>query len=914
MIFLRLRRGILLVGLILLGAPAARPAGDSAPAVAEDEAFREQILPLLNRYCVKCHGQTKPKGGVNFTTYPDASAVRRDRKTWAKVLENVESGLMPPEGDMPSEEEAARLTGWVQAVFSKADCDLAEPGRVTIRRLNRTEYNNTIRDLLGVDFQPANDFPLDDVGYGFDNIGDVLTLPPLLMEKYLSAAEQIAEKAIVVPRPWPGSIRAWSAQQLEGGNLHQGTARSLASRGEVVASFDAPRDAEYTVRIQAYGQQAGPEPARMGLLVDGKEIRVFDVPQVETEPGAFEAVVPLKAGPHRLAFAFLNDYYQPDAKDPKLRGDRNLYVVSAEVQGPSGPPLWPVGTFEARSLQGGNLGGSVRTLSSTGTVSAEVEFPVDGEYHVLARAFGQQAGPEPVKMAVRIDGKDIQVLEVKAVEAEPGDYEVIVPVLKGKRTVGLAFLNDYYQPDAKDPKLRGDRNLYVERLEVFGPAPSKLPESHRRILVRTPKNDGEWRDAAREILERFASKAYRRPARSEEIGRMLGLVEMAHKDGEPFERAIQLAVTAILVNPNFLYRVELDRRWGLETEKQPPVRPLNDFELASRLSYFLWSSMPDDELFDLARQKKLQDDPVLEAQARRMLKDPKARALVENFAGQWLTLRNLKTANPDPERFPGFDDALRSAMQTETELCFEAILREDRSVLEFLDADYTFLNERLAKHYGIKDVKGDQFRRVSLPKDSPRGGVLTQASVLTVTSNPTRTSPVKRGKWILEQILGTPPPPPPPNVPELKEEAVLTGTLRERMEQHRTNPSCASCHAKMDPLGFGFENFDAVGAWRDKDGNFPIDPSGNLPSGESFRGSEDLKALLKGRSAQFTHSLSEKLLTYALGRGLEYYDACAVDTIAQRVAEDGYRFSRLVVEIVKSEPFRKRKREERDVR
>ena len=359
-----------------------------------------------------------------------------------------------------------------------------------------------------------------------------------------------------------------------------------------------------------------------------------------------------------------------------------------------------------------------------------------------------------------------------------------------------------------------------------------------------------------------------------------------------------MALEAALVSPYFLFRGELQP----EPNNPGAVHPVDEFALASRLSYFLWSSMPDDELFGLAGRKALRKN--LEAQVRRMLEDRKARALVDNFAGQWLQIRNLKLAAPDNKLFPEFDDALRAAMAKETELFVSEIAQQNRSVLEFLDADYTFVNGRLAGLYGIKNLSGDDFQRVSL-KWTHRGGILTQASILTITSTPTRTSPVKRGKWVLENLLGTPPPPPPPDVPELKEgQAALTGTLRQRMEQHRENPICASCHARMDPIGFGLENFNGIGEWRDKEGDLPIDPAGKLVTGETFDGPDDLKAILmKRRRGDFVHCLAEKMLTYALGRGLEYFDKCAVEQITKRLAKGRYRFSTLVLEIVKSTPF-----------
>jgi hypothetical protein len=494
-------------------------------------------------------------------------------------------------------------------------------------------------------------------------------------------------------------------------------------------------------------------------------------------------------------------------------------------------------------------------------------------------------------------------VDVPAVEGAPGTYEVRFEAKAGPRQLAFAFLNDYYREDA--PPSSRDRNLVVDAIEVQGPIvedEGRLPESHRRIFfLRAHPGDGGERERARAILERFVGRAYRRPATAEEVDRLAGFVDLAVKNGDTFELGIQLAVQAILVSPQFLFRVELDRGDGEE------VHPIGDFELATRLSYFLWSSMPDQVLFELARRGTLHHPEVLEAQVRRMLADPKANALVENFAGQWLQTRNLKTFSPDRKRFPQFDESLRAAMLAESELFFRAILEDNRSILDFLDADFTFLNERLARHYGIDGVEGDEFRRVALTGDQ-RGGILTQAATLTITSNPTRTSPVKRGKWILEQVLGTPPPPPPPDVPELSDRRrdALTGTLRQRMEQHRSNPNCNSCHARMDPLGFGFENYDAIGAWRELDGKFPIDPSGKLPAGATFQGPKELKAILKAKEKEFARCLVEKMLTYALGRGLEGPDRCVVDQIVDAMSKDGYRSSSLVLGIVKSDPFLKR--------
>jgi hypothetical protein len=508
-----------------------------------------------------------------------------------------------------------------------------------------------------------------------------------------------------------------------------------------------------------------------------------------------------------------------------------------------------------------------------------------------------------------LDGQQVGIVEVKATQEKPQVYEVRVTVPDaGKRRFAIAFVNDYYKADAPDPKER-DRNLAVNALEVQPPAgainPAALPASHKRILFQTPKTAGERLPVARAVLRRFAARAWRRPVTDAEVERLVRYVNLAAKEGDSWERGIQLAVTATLVSPNFLFRVETDKKAGNAKTKQV----VGDYEMASRLSYFLWSSMPDDELLTLAAQRKLQNPAVLAAQVKRMLRDKKARALADNFAGQWLQLRKLKTVSPDPARFAGWNNGLRDAMGQETTLFFQHIVREDRPVLDFLDARYTFLNEALARHYGIEGVTGNQFRRVALSEASHRGGVLTQASVLTVTSNPTRTSPVKRGKWVLDNILGTPPPPAPPGVAELPDDkkGPLTGTLRQRMEQHRTNPACASCHQRMDPIGFGLENFDAVGGWRTRDGDAPVDASGTLPGNVKFSGPAGLRKILLGKKDVFTRSLSERLLTYALGRGVENYDKCNVDAIAKTTAASGYKFSALVTAIVQSDPFRLRR-------
>jgi hypothetical protein len=633
------------------------------PAPAAKPEFARDVAPLLAKYCLACHDSTKARGGVALDIFLDDAAVSQHAPLWEKVASALHSDGMPPAGKpSPSEAELDTLNAWLDTVVFQCDgtTEKNEGGRVTVRRLNRTEYNNTVRDLVGLDLHPGDEFPADDVGYGFDNIGDVLSLSPLLIEKYLAAAEKVVGAALQSP------------------------------------------------------------DTRRRLL----------------NPSADDVVPPAYRG-----------FTQPVREEPR-----------------------------------------------------------------------------------------------KVLRTGPADA-----------------------PPPLDPQAQ-------ELLQAYN------------------------------ILRAFADRAYRRPVTHDELTRLLRFVESAQKNGEGYEQGIKLALQSVLVSPHFLFRFELDDN----AVRADAVRPLNDFELATRLSYFLWSSMPDEELFCHAAQGTLHQGSTLAAQVRRMLQDGKCRALAENFAGQWLQTRGLKDFSPDPAQFPDCDEALRAAMLKETELFFETIVREDRSILEFLEADYTFVNERLARHYGIAGVRGEEFRRVSLA-GTPRGGILTQASVLAITSNPTRTSPVKRGKWILENILGAPSPPPPANVEDLKEDAqtVLAGSLRQRMEQHRTNPNCASCHARMDPLGFGLENFDALGAWRTHEGPHPIDASGTLPGGQSFNGPAELRAILKARRQAFARCLAEKLLTYALGRGVDHSDRRAVDGIARQLARNDYRFSALVLAIVHSDPFQK---------
>jgi Protein of unknown function (DUF1592)/Protein of unknown function (DUF1588)/Protein of unknown function (DUF1587)/Protein of unknown function (DUF1585)/Protein of unknown function (DUF1595) len=797
-----LTTAVILTALAGFYANSAQTGDKKAPAAKQSDAVEKIIVPFVAKHCVECHGPKKKSAGLALHIYTDEKSILKDRKKWHEVVRMVHSGEMPQEKrPRPDLKDTDAFLKAINDIFVAADASgQRDPGRVTMRRLNRAEYNNTIRDLVGVDFKPADDFPADDVGHGFDNIGDVLQISPVLMERYLAAAEAITQQAIVTGDP-----------------------------------------------------PAPPKRPTAGQFLQSKESKVI--------------------------------------RDTSLR-----------------------------------------SLDVAGELSITHKILDAGKYTFRIRAYSKPVGDEPVKVAFKVNGKQIHTAEIKAAGGKNNakNYEAPPIELKpGEFTISLAFLNPYTDPKiekAEDAK----RTLFVQKFEFEGPADA-MPATHRRLMACDPAKPK--REQAREILTRFASKAYRRPATKDEVERLLKFVDAAEKNKERWAVGVQIAMQAVLCSPKFLFRVELD-----QSPDSKDAHPLGEYQLASRLSYFLWSTMPDDELFALAEKNELHKN--IKPQVERMLKDAKSYALVENFAGQWLQLRLLKNHNPDAKLFPDFDEPLRNAMAKETEMFFHAIIKENRSILDLIDSNFTYMNERLARHYGIADTNGNrvgqkaatkpgtpftrkfgkgggresEFLRVTFPPDElERGGILTHASILTITSNPTRTSPVKRGKWVLEQILGTPPPPPPPDVPELAEKGELKGTLRERMEQHRKNASCANCHARLDPPGFAFENYNAIGKFRTKDGDALIDPSGVLPSGQSFKGPKELKQILMGRKEVFARALTEKMLTYALGRGVEYYDKRTTDSIVSALGKDDFRFSTLIVEVATSDPFRMRRgKEQRD--
>ena len=776
--------------------------------------FSGDGLPFLRQYCFGCHSGDQSTAGFSLDLFLDNDSLIKERKVWDRILEMIATRQMPPpDSNLPLTKEIDIFIENVTGVFAFVDqCAEPNPGRVTVRRLNKVEYRNTVRDWLGVDFDPTESFPTDNIGLGFDNIGDVLMLSPLLMERYLDAAEAIAHRVILVDPP-PPSKRYRNGRSLNPRNdeeIPEGRYRLLDPNAKEPWKsgpftydsryFRLLADAEVILRATLYAESDTFSPARVALFVQGKELE--DVSSL--------AEVSLLIGTG----------FKPDSKTKILK----IFEISSR------------------------------------------------------------------------DSKKPQTVEVR------------VNRMANIEKVGLAMVT----PE----KGASSTRLQIRHLWSEGPLDTR-PATQLKILACSPSISKA--EQTREVLSRLLRHGYRRPPSQQEIERMANFVESIQNSGQKWEAAIQQAIKAMLCSPKFLFRLELD-----DHPKSPVPRPVDEFHLASRLSYFLWSTMPDEELLNLAENNQLTSN--LESQVKRMLANPKVLELVRNFGFQWLQIQRLMTMAPDLNQFPTFNSKLRLAMLKETELFLVSIVNQDRSVLDLLDADYTFLNQSLANHYGIKDtkgnwigqpikisggkpIKGSEFRRVEL-QGSSRGGILTQASVLTVTSNPTRTSPVKRGRWVLEQILGTPPPPPPPpDVPELEEdhETIIGNTLRQRLEQHRQDPACANCHAKMDTIGFALENYNAIGAYRHQDGEFKIDASGQFLDGTSFDGIAGLKKIMMERKTQFVYCLTEEILTYALGRELVYYDRPTVEYIVNNLETENHQFSALINAIVKSNPFRFRR-------
>jgi mono/diheme cytochrome c family protein len=839
------RKGLLWV--CLAAWIAAVPVTWSSPAAQVQTPPSSPVTAnraVFERYCLTCHTTRQKERGtvpVALDTL-DLSRVATDAAVWEKVVLKLRAGVMPPAGaPRPDKTTHDAFASWLEGELDRSWNANPDPGRTEpLHRLNRVEYRNAVRDMLGLDLDVSALLPGDDVSYGFDNIAGVLKLSPTLMEQYLSAAQKVSRLAVGTPLRAPTIDYYRIADDLSQDTHLAGM--PLGTRGGTRISYAFPMDAVYEIRPRLTRDlnESMPlytEAQVIEISIDGERVGTFTLPGIGAREGRGAA---------------------PPADSPD--------DPPGEPPAPAPPPA--------------------AAPTSTGQETARP-------------AISQ------IQQTVRASAKERQSRN-RADES----WNLRVPVKAGQRDVVITFLNrtsaldetarlPFQRPYPAGVNIPETRlGAYLRSVEIVGPLDVTGPgqsQSRRRIFACSTRDEA----CARKILSTLARRAYRRPVTAADVDPLLAFYREGTKAS--FDEGIERALRRLLVSPEFLFRVERD-----PANAAPGAYRVSDIELASRLSFFLWSSVPDDELLELASRGKLGERAVLERQVARMLHDPRATALVTDFADQWLQLRNLNAAAPDPRMFPDFDQNLRDAMRRETELLFESVVREDRSVVDLLSANYTFLNERLARHYGIPNVVGDQFRRVELPAGSPRAGLLGQGSILTLTSYATRTSPVRRGKWILETIVGMPPPPPPPNVPALQETKTSghAPTMRERMVQHRADAACASCHQLMDPLGLSMEHFDAIGRWRARgDGGTTIDASGGLFGAATFEGADGLRQTLIARPDVFVGTLTEKLMTYGLGRGLEYYDAPAVRQIRRDAAAKNYRFSTLVAGVVKSLPF-----------
>ena len=788
------------------GSAAAKQTTSAAVAASPSPARQ-----FLDQYCVTCHSERLRTGGLGLESL-DVNRAGANAEIWENAARKLRGGQMPPAGlPRPDAQRVDTFVSTLEAALDRAAAAAPNPGRPVAHRLNRTEYANAVRDLLALDIDGRSLLPADDTDqHGFDNNGDVLSISPALLERYLSAARKISRLAIGRPPSTP-SIDTYTVPKLltQDGRLSEQL--PFGSRGGTAIQHTFPVDGEYLIKVRL-------------------------------QKTLYNAVRGL-AEPHDL----------------EIRLDR-ARVAQFTVGGASVVPP---------------------PASYAGTLSWNPEW------------------------------------ETYSHQADNG-LEFRIAAKAGTRMLGVTFVKKFWEPeDVLQPARTGwafetdemfDGAPGVETVTIEGPVAVGGPgdtESRRKILVCQPKT-GDEEPCARKILAALARRAYRRPVTEDDLQTLLGFFRSGRRSGT-FDAGIETALQRVLIGPDFLFRVETD---PAHLPAGTPYR-VSDVELASRLSFFLWSTIPDEELLDVAVRGKLKDRAVLEQQVRRMLRDSRSKALVENFSSQWLQLRDLRNVKPDPDLFPDFDENLRDGLRQETELFLDSQLRENRSIVDLLTANYTFVNERLARHYGIPDIYGDRFRRVTFADDR-RGGLLGQASLLTVTSYPNRTSPVLRGKWLLENILGTPPPPPPPDVPALREKGTNgeRQSVRERLQEHRKNPTCASCHAQMDPLGFALEHFDATGKWRTTDeAHSPIDASASLPGGTSFEGLTGLRSLLLTRREQFVGTVADRLLSFALGRGIEYYDRPAVRKIVRTAAPDGFRWSSIILGIVQSVPFQMRRTE-----
>jgi len=798
-----IKRGLAFAGLTALCALGIRDINlaQRAPVTAPAMMSVDQETALVKQYCQGCHNSTTKSGSLDLSAI-NFSRIDQHAEVAEKMIRKLRAGMMPPPG-MPRPDKAV-VNNFATALESSMDRLAAlrpNPGNHSLQRLNRTEYANSIRELLGIDIDVAALLPPDSMGRGFDNIADVLTLSPALMEGYVRAASKISRTAIGDLHAAP-TVATFTMPRTASQMRHvEGT--PFGTRGGIAVVYNFPADGDYTFRIEPFDDSNGllvgakAEGEQVEVSINGERVALLDIdPKMTvTNGGVFVQSGPIRvqAGPQRVAAAFIQHY-----------------------DGPIDDLIAPI----------------EQTLTDT--------------------------------------------------EQSAGD--------------GITMF-----PHLKNFAIRGPFN-------ITGVSDTA---SRRRIFTCRPTAPADEMRCATEIVKNLTAKAFRRSASPEDLEGLMGFYKSGREKGD-FESGVRSALEAIIASPNFVFRLE-NEPIGVKAGQSYRI---SDQEMAARLSYFLWSTTPDDELLKLAGQKRLSDPVVLEAQVHRMLMDSRSETLATRFAAQWLHLSDLDTMNPDPLYYPQFDRTLAQSMRRETELLFDSILREDRNVMELLTADYTFVDERLARHYQIPNIDGNRFRRIKVDRDY-RKGLLGQGSILTLTSIADRTSPVMRGKFVMEVLLGTPPPPPPPNVPDLQETKAIQGervlTLRQRMESHRASPTCAGCHKFMDPIGLALENFDPTGRWRELDAGSVIDPSGQLYDGTRLDGPASLRQALLDRSDVFIRNFTEKLMMYGLGRRVEYSDMPAVRAVAREAGQKNNRFSSFILGIVKSQQFQMRVAQETTV-
>ena len=797
----------------------AQPPQRSEDVSKASENWVSNGWPLIQRFCLDCHDQDNKEGELDLSSYDSFERLESHGGAVQRLLEMVQFGAMPPEdANQPTSHERKTLVDAIDRTLFAASCDLRErPGKVTARRLNKTEYNNSIRDLFGMALRPADAFPSDEVGAGFDNNGDILSLSPMLMEKYLAAAEKVASQVLIDPDSLPKLDMERGGDQLR---LHgeskvgRFSGRFLADQAFAWADFDIPVDGEYRIRVDGGNAMTDSEPTVVAIYDGTGLLRGHGSLKYYGGSGGAQS------------FSFRSDF---------KRGPLRLFMLPHDG--------------DDKLVDGRTVSNRLKDLDPS-VIEA-----------------GEERAMQPLKLEDRFD-------------------RLVYPFM-------------------------------LRRISISGPSqqPKNAYPPSQDLIVRraASKKDGSWQEvkvAAIECLRPLLRRAFRQSVTEKEVEPYANLVVVATDRGESYYRGLQFAITAMLMSPRFLFRVETPPAdWIRNGDEAVALTPT---QIATRLSYFLWSSSPDDQLLRDAEAGKLSHQK-LEQHVRRMIADERAASLGSEFAAQWLGLRNLVSHEADTDQFETFSHSLKNSMVMETQLLFMHLLRENRPVSELLLSEYSFINAELASHYGIEGIDwegeqkgvGDGFQRVSLA-GTPRRGILTHASVLTLTSNPGRTSPVKRGKWILENVLGTPPPEPPPGVPELNEssEGQEKLTMREQLQMHRANPTCSSCHRVMDELGFGLERFDAIGRYRKFDGDSVVDSSGVLPGGRSFNDTGELSELLgRSEAKAFARTVTKRLMTFALGRELTHADRCVIDEIVSETAATEYRFVDLILQIVKSEPF-----------